>query len=252
MILRRSRPRVGRGGRFSSWRAVRRRVRVCSCGSGSGALPSGFQETTVFTGLTNPTAVEFASDGRVFVAEKSGVIKVFDNLSDTTPTVFADLRTNVYNFWDRGLLGTGARPGLPGRARTSTSSTRTTRSSAARRRAGARAASTRTRARRRPGATADGCVVSGRLSRLTASGNVDDRARSRSCVEDWCQQYPSHSIGSLAFGADGALYVTRRRRRELQLRRLRPGRRAAEPVRRPARRRRRDTHAANGGGWRAA
>jgi uncharacterized repeat protein (TIGR01451 family) len=27
-------------------------------------------------------------------------------------------------------------------------------------------------------------------------------------INDWCQQYPSHSIGSLAFGADGALYVT--------------------------------------------
>jgi hypothetical protein len=28
-------------------------------------------------------------------------------------------------------------------------------------------------------------------------------------IEDWCQQYPSHSICSLAFGADGALYVSR-------------------------------------------
>ncbi len=27
-------------------------------------------------------------------------------------------------------------------------------------------------------------------------------------INDWCQQYPSHSIGDLAFGADGALYVT--------------------------------------------
>ena len=27
-------------------------------------------------------------------------------------------------------------------------------------------------------------------------------------IEDWCQQYPSHSIGDLEFGADGALYVT--------------------------------------------
>jgi glucose/arabinose dehydrogenase len=27
-------------------------------------------------------------------------------------------------------------------------------------------------------------------------------------IEDWCQQYPSHSIGSLAFGPDGALYVS--------------------------------------------
>ena len=27
-------------------------------------------------------------------------------------------------------------------------------------------------------------------------------------VEDWCQQYPSHSIGALAFGPDGALYMS--------------------------------------------
>jgi glucose/arabinose dehydrogenase len=27
-------------------------------------------------------------------------------------------------------------------------------------------------------------------------------------IEDWCQQYPSHTVGSLAFGADGALYVS--------------------------------------------
>ena len=31
----------------------------------------------------NPTVVSFASDGRVFVAEKRGVIKVFDSLTDT-------------------------------------------------------------------------------------------------------------------------------------------------------------------------
>ena len=27
-------------------------------------------------------------------------------------------------------------------------------------------------------------------------------------IEDWCQQYPSHSVGTVAFGADGALYVS--------------------------------------------
>ena len=27
-------------------------------------------------------------------------------------------------------------------------------------------------------------------------------------IEDWCQQYPSHSVGSLAFGPDGSLYVS--------------------------------------------
>ena len=32
-------------------------------------LPAGFQESIVFSGLQNPTAVRFAPDGRVFVAE---------------------------------------------------------------------------------------------------------------------------------------------------------------------------------------
>ena len=81
--------------------------------SQASTLPSGFDETTVFTGLTNPTVVRFAPDGRIFVAEKSGVIKEFDSVPDTTPTTVADLNSNVYNFWDRGLLGTGARPELP-------------------------------------------------------------------------------------------------------------------------------------------
>ena len=41
-------------------------------------VPSGFEETVAFSGLTNPTAVRFAPDGRIFVAEKSGLIKYFD------------------------------------------------------------------------------------------------------------------------------------------------------------------------------
>ncbi|HMG29493.1 MAG TPA: PKD domain-containing protein [Jiangellaceae bacterium] len=50
-------------------------------------------------------------------------------------------------------------------------------------------------------------MVSGRLSRLQASGNVMVGSE-QVLIEDWCQQYPSHSIGSLAFGPDGALYVS--------------------------------------------
>src|SRR5215210_519510 len=76
-------------------------------------LPSGFHEKVVLGGLSEPSNVEFSKDGRIFVAEKSGLIKIFDNLSDTTPTTFADLRTNVYNFWDRGLLGLALDPAFP-------------------------------------------------------------------------------------------------------------------------------------------
>jgi hypothetical protein len=112
-------------------------------------LPTGFQEEVVLGGLTHPTNVEFSKDGRVFVAEKSGVIKVFDGLSDTTPTTFADLRTNVHNFWDRGLLGMVLDPNFP--TPTCTSSTPTTPRSAAWRPAGGPPAPSRTHARTRPG-----------------------------------------------------------------------------------------------------
>ena len=50
-------------------------------------------------------------------------------------------------------------------------------------------------------------MISGRLSRLQAAGDVMTGAE-QVLIEDWCQQYPSHSVGALAFGADGALYVT--------------------------------------------
>ena len=60
-----------------------------------------------------------------------------------------------------------------------------------------------------PGATEQGCVVSGRLSRLTAdsTGRRMVPGSERVVIQDWCQQFPSHSVGDLAFGPDGALYV---------------------------------------------
>jgi glucose/arabinose dehydrogenase len=171
-------------------------------------LPNGFQETIVFSGLVEPTAIRFAPDGRIFVAEKRGVIKVFDGLTDTTPTVFADLNANVYNFWDRGMLGLELHPDFPATPyvyvlytydfdpRTPTQQPRWGT-------AGVYSDPCPTP----PGPTGDGCVVSGRLSRLEAAGNVMIGAEVP-LIEDWCQQYPSHSIGGLAFGADGALYVS--------------------------------------------
>ena len=170
------------------------------------SLPPGFQEEIVFSGLTQPTAVRFSPDGRVFVAEKSGIIKVFDNLTDTTPTVFADLRTQVHNFWDRGLLGLALAPNFPTNPWVYVLYTFDAAIGGTAPRWGS-VGGTSDGCPTPPGATADGCVVAGRLSRLQASGNVMIGSE-QVLIEDWCQQYPSHSIGSLAFGADGALYVS--------------------------------------------
>jgi hypothetical protein len=40
------------------------------------AAPAGFTELTAFSGLVNPTAVRFAPDGRIFIAEKRGTIQM--------------------------------------------------------------------------------------------------------------------------------------------------------------------------------
>jgi glucose/arabinose dehydrogenase len=173
-------------------------------------LPPGFQESVVFSGLTQPTAVRFAPapDGRIFVAEKRGVIKVFDNLTDTSPVVFADLNVNVYNFWDRGLLGMALAPNFPASPYVYVLYTydHVLGSPDAAPRWGTPGVYSDP-CPTPPGATGDGCVVSGRLSRLQAAGNVMTGAE-QVLIEDWCQQYPSHSTGAVEFGRDGALYAS--------------------------------------------
>jgi glucose/arabinose dehydrogenase len=79
-------------------------------------LLQGFTDETIWSGLTNPVNIEFAPDGAAFVAEKGGEIKVFDSVSDTTPSTFGTgLAPAVHDFWDRGMLGLAIDPQFPTR-----------------------------------------------------------------------------------------------------------------------------------------
>jgi len=162
-------------------------------------LPSGFQQSTVFNGLTLPTAIRFSPDGQVFVAEKSGIIKVFASLAATTPTVFADLSNEVYSAYDRGLLGLALDPAFPAKPYVYVLYTLDAP-------IGGTPPVWNDSCPTPPGPNVDGCVVGARLARLQANGGVMTGPE-QVLVEDWCQQFSSHSIGTIIFGADGALYA---------------------------------------------
>ena len=65
------------------------------------SLPPGFIETTVTSGLSGPTAMEFAPDGRLFVLEQGGNVKLVHG----DGTTWTALHLNVDSNGERGLLG---------------------------------------------------------------------------------------------------------------------------------------------------
>lgn len=175
-------------------------VTLTTPGTAAAAVPTGFTDTVAIGGLTNPTVAAFAPDGRVFIGEKSGVVKTFDSLADTTATVTVDLRTAVHDFWDRGLLGMTVDPQYPARPYLYVLYSHDASPGGTAPRWGDACPTP-------PGATEDGCVITGRLSRLTLTAGGVATGAEQVLLTDWCQQYPSHSVGTVTFGPDGALYV---------------------------------------------
>ena len=69
---------------------------------GAATLPQGFTESQVVSGLTNPTDMEFAPDGRLFATEEAGRVRIAK--PDGTPlTTFINISTKVDSSGDRGM-----------------------------------------------------------------------------------------------------------------------------------------------------
>lgn len=65
-------------------------------------------------GLDTPTAVDWAPDGRMFVAEKAGVLKVVTPGTAPAATTVLDISRHVNAYGDRGLLGLAVAPDFAG------------------------------------------------------------------------------------------------------------------------------------------
>jgi glucose/arabinose dehydrogenase len=79
-------------------------------GSARGAviLPSGFTRSQVVGGLARPTDMEFAPDGRLFVAQQAGKLRIAK--PDGTLATFLDISAKVDSTEERGLMAVAFDP----------------------------------------------------------------------------------------------------------------------------------------------
>jgi glucose/arabinose dehydrogenase len=139
------------------------------------ALPPGFTEKIVASGLASPTAMQFAPDGRLFVAEQGGRLRVIKN-GALLATPFVTLPVNASG--ERGLLGVAFDPNFTSNQfvyvyYTATSPT-----------------------------------LHNRISRFTASGDVAIAGSEAIVLDlDNLSSATNHNGGAIAFGPDGKLYA---------------------------------------------
>ncbi|MDX1948559.1 MAG: PQQ-dependent sugar dehydrogenase, partial [Pirellulaceae bacterium] len=140
-------------------------------------LPTGFVETRVASALASPTALEIAPDGRVFVAQQNGTIRIVKN-DALLPTPFATLPVDAS--YERGLLGITLDPHFDHNGYVYVYYT---------------------------AAGTGGAESHNRVSRLTAAG--DQSAGSEQVLLDLGPVGDAHwhMGGAIHFGPDGMLYV---------------------------------------------
>jgi glucose/arabinose dehydrogenase len=142
-------------------------------------LPAGFAETRVATGISNPTAMAVAPDGRIFVSQQTGALRVIKNGALLSQPF---LSLSVNSSGERGLLGVAFDPAFA--SNNFVYVYYTTASS----------------------------PVHNRLSRFTASSANPDVVAAGSEVQllnlPALSSATNHNGGGLHFGADGKLYIS--------------------------------------------
>jgi glucose/arabinose dehydrogenase len=150
---------------------------VLLAGPAAAAVPAGFVERTVTSGLSDPTAMAFAPDGRLFVCQQSGALRVITADGRLLPTPFVSLTVNRPPDSERGLLGVAFDPDF---ATTPYVYVYYTTSSGG---------------------------AHNRISRFLAAGDVAGGAEEILVELDPLSGATNHNGGALHFGPDGKLYA---------------------------------------------
>jgi glucose/arabinose dehydrogenase len=182
-------------------------------------LPRGFVRETVAAGLNLPTGFAFAPDGRIFITEKGGLVRVVHN-GQLLPAPFIDISGQINTVGDRGLLHVAVHPRFPATPYVYLAYVYEPPEAAGFTPNGARVSrvSRIEASRANPNVAVPGSevVILGGNGTWAHIGNPDkmdappytcyDGAMTpiQDCVPN---EGPVHSVGSLGFGPDGALYV---------------------------------------------
>ncbi len=168
----------------------------------SAELPVGFEMTTIVSGLDSPTAVDVAANGAIFVTEKRGQVLRYDGLTDTTPTMVADRRTQTHNNRDRGMTGLAVHPQYPAVPWVYVAYTLDRLPSGGTIPAYGTAGGDSDPC---PDADTTGCPA---LSRVVRFDGTTANATEQVLFEGHCQQFAYHTVGDLVFESATSLLVS--------------------------------------------